>query len=323
MNEEKDATLGAYLSEIDSIQKRFGRPEQTGAPNQANEPRDEIDRIVEGFSKRPLDESDDLSASTKKRRLEQSDMPWFTPDLLEEYPLRPSCKKTIDTLESFSRSEDLTRAKFLVNTSPNAPIGVPSSQWDKIFRGETVSLDHFFSSMHSITIDEERKGHVGETSISLGSIEAKKKVQSSADWAAAWEVAYEAISFVFPHRARELRDYGTYIRQELAAKQVGAHHDIFRYDLAVRTKVRGGQRILLSDLHEFSNLYSAFLLPSGIENFGRERKGGNKPTNQTRNQVCNKFNSQDGCSFPNCRHRHICKSCERKGHGQHECDDKN
>ncbi|KAF9534107.1 hypothetical protein CPB83DRAFT_843686 [Crepidotus variabilis] len=144
--------------------------------------------------------------------------------------------------------------------------------------------------MHSTSIDEERKGHVGETSISLGIVDAKKKIQSSADWAAAWEVACEAVSFVFPHRTRELREYGTYIKRELAAKQVASHRDIFR------------------DLHEFSNLYSAFLLPSGIENFGSERKIGSKASNQSRTEICNKFNSQEGCSYPSCRRKHICKS---------------
>jgi hypothetical protein len=43
-----------------------------------------------------------------------------------------------------------------------------------------------------------------------------------------------------------------------------SHHKLIAFDKAVRTRVGGGQAILLTERDQFSYLYSAFLLPDGV-----------------------------------------------------------
>ena len=92
------------------------------------------------------------------------------------------------------------------------------SEWEHIFKGETVNLDWILSSLHCVTIDEERKARIGETEISFGSSETKRKVESSSEWSTAWRFASRAIAFVFEHRERELFEYRDYIERLFAAK---------------------------------------------------------------------------------------------------------
>jgi len=40
----------------------------------------------------------------------------------------------------------------------------------------TVDLNQIFASLHNAVIDEERKGHMGDTEITFGIPEAKKHV---------------------------------------------------------------------------------------------------------------------------------------------------
>ena len=49
------------------------------------------------------------------------------------------------------------------------------SEWEHIFKGETVDLDQILSSLHCITIDPERKACIGDTEISIGSTETKRR----------------------------------------------------------------------------------------------------------------------------------------------------
>ena len=85
------------------------------------------------------------------------------------------------------------------------------SEWEHIFKGESVDLDRILSSLHCVTIDEERTTHIGETEISFGSSETKQKVESSSEWSTAWRSASRAIAFIFEHREQELFEYGDYI----------------------------------------------------------------------------------------------------------------
>jgi hypothetical protein len=152
------------------------------------------------------------------------------------------------------------------------------------------------SSLYRITVTEERKARIGEAEISLGAVEATRKVATSSDWSTAWRRAARATSFIFPHRNRELEDYAEYIENEFAAKNPSGHHRIILYDIAVRNLVRGGQQILLTDSHRFISLYSAIVLPDGIR-----YSGGQKQQARKKDEICNRFNDK-GCKATSCRY---------------------
>jgi len=53
------------------------------------------------------------------------------------------------------------------------------SKWEHIFKGEVVDLDKILSSLHCVTVDPERKAHIGDTEICIGGVETKKRVETS------------------------------------------------------------------------------------------------------------------------------------------------
>ena len=84
----------------------------------------------------------------------------------------PSCEETCRLLRAYNH--DITKAKFYVKIAPNSPTGIPSSQWEQIFKGEAVDLNQVFASLHHIIPDEERTGRLGDTEISFGVSEPRK-----------------------------------------------------------------------------------------------------------------------------------------------------
>ena len=341
---EKEKTLDLLLSEISSINRGINGPHSLPAPvNSNNLPRPisvggnkralqkETEDFLEHISKASdasLSESDDDEGnSPKRRKLNESDMPWYSSTSTKAYPSNPSCDKTRHLLKRYNR--DITNAKFYAKVAKGSPEGIPSAQWERILRGEPVDLDHLLSSLHRITFDEERKGHVGSTEISLGVSDAKRKVQSSSEWSSAWRRATKAITFCFPHRRDELEQYGEYIEGEFAAKHSSAHSRIIVYDIAIRNEVGGGQNYLLTDHHRFTRLYSAIVATDGVEynSGGAKRKGGKDKANQSnpgKPEICNNFNSSSGCKFSDreCRYKHLCKGCNKPGHTKDKCPTK-
>ena len=149
---------------------------------------------------------------------------------------------------------------------------------------------------------------------------SKKHVSSASEWSAAWRRAAKAIGFAFPHRRDELLDYGDYIESEFAAKHSSSHHKIILYDIALRNEVAAGQQVLLTDFSRFSRLYSAIVMPDGVESSSDKPRKPGKPQGSSKPDPCNKFNAGT-CknSDSECKYRHICKNCRKPGHGDKEC----
>ena len=335
----REETFESYLTEINAVERQAIQPavaplasRQQRSPEpeapirgqqRSNGLAQEGEDLLFATRRRVLDAADDPddenAHDAKRRRAGQVDMPWHgivqgRASIDRTY----SCARTCELLELYG--EDLPRCKFLVRTAPYAPEGIPQSQWERILRGESLNLDHFLSSIVRTTIDEERQARIGTTQLTFNTTEAKRKVKSSHDWAAAWRRASEAVSFAFPHRREELDLYHRHIQSEFDVKQPGSHHRIIAYDVAVRNYVGGGQTSVLTDRDRFSHLYSAIVVADGIEFSASTRK---TPTSVSKStEVCNKYNTTTGCPHAPCRYRHSCKGCGEDGHGQPACTTK-
>src|SRR6266542_2861978 len=132
-------------------------------------------------------------------------MPWST-RTGTNLQQNPSCIKSADIIRTLNR--DIKSVKLNVRLAPDAPRGIPMSEWEHIFKGEAVDLDKILSSLHRVTIDPERKARIGEMEISIAGSEAKRWVETSSEWATAWRSASRATAFVFDHREKELAEYG-------------------------------------------------------------------------------------------------------------------
>ena len=324
---QKEATFDSYLTEILSIQSTLDESGGTSATRTDSQetPDTPVEvshkRRVERGEKAREDESEDEGDKpSKKPKLDESDMPWFTSSLDSSSDhTDPSCKETCRLLRIFN--QDIAKSKFFVKIAPNSPSGIPSSQWERILKGDAVDLNQIFASLHHVVPDEERTGRLGDTEISFGVTEAKKRINSASEWSSAWRRASKAVSFAFPHRREELLEYGDYIESEFAAKLNSSHHKLILYDIALRNEVAGGQRALLTDKNKFSRLYSAIVLPDGVES---QPKGNNRkpstPQQGGKPEICNKFNAGT-CknSDSDCKYRHICKQCGKSGHPKKDC----
>ncbi|KAJ7912251.1 hypothetical protein B0H13DRAFT_1506482, partial [Mycena leptocephala] len=152
---------------------------------------------------------------------------------------------------------------------------------------------------------------------------ASKKIQTHGDWIMAWNVASRAISFVFPHRARELREYGEYINRLFGAVASSEAQRVIRFDEAVRTFVGARNNLQLTDFGSFEHLKITCLASYGAhvkQNRDPKASESKKQVEKT-DEICNKFNSARGCGFctGRCRYQHSCLKCGKSGHGAPEC----
>jgi len=329
---EKEKALDLYLSELSSIQLgRSARPFITGRKeNKAID--DSVSDMLEQISargKRSRDvsvESDDPDDSpSKKRKFTEAELPsgWINP--VSTDPNNDSFSETCKRIKVYLR--DISGARALIRMSRNAPTGIPNSQWDRVLRGEVLDLDHFLSSIHRTTVNEEGETRVGNAKISFGVADAKRRITTAAEWSSAWQLAAEAVEFAFPHRSRELSDYGKFIAGEFGAKLSSSHPRVILYDIAIRNVVQGGQCNLLTEQKLHMRFYSSILMPDAVipsATTGTNRKSGASRTSGgggSKIEICNRFNGINGCpsSDDDCRFRHICKKCKKVGHGKEQC----
>jgi len=346
-DEVRGNALTPYLDEIHSITRQDSdQPKDNSrtkeTPSQSAKQskdsgrkrvREEVDDLVEQFSGDGDLSDDDEHARPAggKRRAQEGEMPWYKPGLFR----RSSCTKTCATLRKFG--EDLSGTKTLLRTAAGLPDGIPSSQWDRILRGESVDLHQILSSMHCVQLNDERKGRLGESEVVFAVAEAKRQVKTGSEWSAAFRKASRAILFLFPHRQEELDTYSEYIESLFAAKQPGSHHRVVLFDSAVRNLVGGGQNTLLTDLSRFQALHESILQADGVEyasgstganskRAGNSKSGGGNSNGGKgkKGEVCRRFNTKDGCKFDeeDCFRKHTCVSCGKTGHGKHQCPEK-
>ena len=325
---QKESTFDSYLTEILAIQASLDEAKEPEEPT--SEPFEQAQASTSvptrGLRKsRETVDSDDESDGDrrpKRQKLVESDMPWYKKPS-SSTSSNPSCAETRRLLRAFNR--DVARAKFFIKVADDSPPGIPSSQWERILKGDAIDLNQIFASLHHTVPDEERTGRLGDAEITFGVSEPKKRISSASEWSSTWRKASKAIAFVFPHRKEELLDYGDYIEAEFAAKIISSHHKILLYDTALRNEVGGGQHVLLTDHFRFSRLYSAIVMPDGIESLS-DKYSGKKPSKTShpgdKPEICNKFNAGT-CKNANsdCKYRHLCKICHKPGHGKKDCPD--
>ena len=342
-DKEKAKAFDSYLAEINSLTAIQDEEQShtrgtsipansahttgiTGQPSARKRIRDEVKELLDQVSGEGLDGDADgqqLELEPVRKRAREEDMPWFNSS--HSSSRRESCVATRKTLLKFS--DDLSGTKSLLRVADGLPEGIPSTQWDRILRGESVDLNQILSAMHFVQLDEERKGRVGTAEVVFAVAESKRQVKTGAEWSSAFRRLSKAIIFLFPHRREELFEYAEHIEGLFSAKHTNAHAKVILYDQSVRNQVGGGQNTLLTDYQRFSRLSEAILHADGVEYKGGGKgpsKGGNGSDNKgepSKKDICRRFNSQNGCRFSDdeCYYKHLCKGCGKIGHGKFSC----
>jgi hypothetical protein len=339
-DKEKGKAFDSYLAEINSrvaaqddersITRGTSPPPGSTLPAEQRSTskriRDKVEELLDQVSREGLERDDNglgLGSARLGKRIKEEDMPWFNATLNSNR--RSNCVETCRILYQFS--EDLSGVKSLLRIANGLPEGIPSSQWDRILRGESVDLNQVLSSMHFVQLDEERKGRVGAAEVVFAVAESKRQVKTGAEWSSAFRRMAKAVIFLFPHRWEELQEYAEHIESLFSAKHANAHSKVILYDQSVRNRVGGGQNVLLTDYQRFSNLSEAILHADGVEYKGGGGKGppkggnGSERGESSKKDICRRFNGQSGCRFTEeeCYYKHVCKGCGKVRHGKATC----
>jgi hypothetical protein len=312
-DKDKGKAFDSYLAEINSFAAiqdenrsvtreaspplgttHISRAEQQSAKKRL---RDEVEELLDQVSGEEL-EGEEIERRVVRKRAKEEDMPWYNASSTSSR--RNSCVETCRILFQFS--EDLSGVKALLRIADRLPEGIPSSQWDRILRGESVDLNQILSSLHFVQLDEERKGRLGKAEVVFTVAESKRQVKTGSEWSSAFRRMSKAVVFLFPHRREELSEYAEHIEGLFSAKHTNAHSKVILYDQSVRNQVGGGQNILLTDYQHFNSLSEAILHADGVEYRGSGKgasKGGKESEEggPSKKDVCRRFNSKDGCRF--------------------------
>lgn len=259
-------------------------------------------------------EPDGSEPQGKSQKIREEDFPWFASSRkFAEEKLTADMRETRRII--VAARPDVSTASFWAQQAPGAPSGFPVAEWSNIFHGRAVDLDNVHANLYLPQLARENVERVGGVAIVVSTVDKSKGIKTSSDWAAAWRRTIKATTIVFPHRLDELEEYSQYIESLFRATVTAQHERIFLLDRAIRGHVGGGQSSSLLDEYRHRDIHTAIMHAGGVE----FRSG--KPTNVDRtNEVCNRFNSRNGCKGPpNCRYKHLCKQCGESGHGRTTC----
>ena len=126
-----------------------------------------------------------------------------------------------------------------------------------------VNLNHVLLGMHAVSSDNQEVILIGGIQLKYGAAKVAKKVHNSGDWSQAFQVYTKVVSFVFPHRKEELKDYSEQVAALFAVVTEANHAIIINYDKAVSTRVGDVRNLLLTNRSEFEDLRLYWLHPLG------------------------------------------------------------
>lgn len=193
----------------------------------------------------------------------------------------------------------------------------PDSLWEYVLLGKYVDLDKVFTSIFVHGSNQQKLGRIGNVELAIGSSDPTptKHITNHGEWVIAFGRYLDAVLYVYPGRAVELKRYQEYITLQFAAIGPGNHWRVLEYDKAVRTACGNSNKHRL-DGNEFGHLVTQWLtgvgagsgdtrtakVPAGAASASK----GPKPT-------CGRWNNGN-CDYPNCTYRHVCNHC---GSGEH------
>ncbi|KAJ3858253.1 hypothetical protein EV359DRAFT_69161 [Lentinula novae-zelandiae] len=217
-------SFSLYIKLLDSIENRKSKAAERGGNGELNIAAMNRKRPFEGEEEESEDDIDPQSAS--RRKIDETVLPWLNRASLSE-----SLEKTRVILANLAREPKYARCT--IQSQPDCPV-FSTEDWDDIVNGKPARFDHIFSSMHATTLDERQTQKVGEVEFKFGPPVPGKRVNNSGDWQIVFAKYSKALTFVFPHRADELKRYSEHIVRLFGALPELDHDKVINYDKAIR-----------------------------------------------------------------------------------------
>ncbi|KAG6847882.1 hypothetical protein H0H93_005225, partial [Arthromyces matolae] len=189
--------------------------------------------------------SDNDESSNSRHKFDPTQLPWYNHDELVQHSSDPRCAQNRKFLSYYLRHSKHVKREAIA--SHIYPAGFPTSELDKLIRGEPADFNAILSAHHHLGAPKENRGSIGNRTIILGVSDPVRKVENSGNWLIAASSYSKVLTMFFPDRTEEFADHIEYILQLFAAKHESAHPRVIAFDLAIRTRVGAGTRMLLTD----------------------------------------------------------------------------
>ncbi|KAJ7642304.1 hypothetical protein B0H17DRAFT_960166, partial [Mycena rosella] len=264
-------------------------------------------------------------------KVDESKLPWVVRDFIVEPTLSPELKQTRRQLLEFAKDPKYVLGTILNSTSH---IAFPESEWLAIVKGHAVDLNKVITNQFSVSHERQHAESIGDgIQLLFGSSTPTRTVSTHAQWITAWTKAADAITYVFPHRRRELDKYRQYITDLFTSSGEHVHERVIRLDRKLRIEAAGRRDLALNNCAKFSHWERSFLNDNGAAHLqltpktkdtpgcGPNSGSGNGADKQGKSkEPCNRFN-EERCpsNKSNCRYTHICSRC-RRNHPLSKCD---
>ncbi|KAI0087000.1 hypothetical protein BDY19DRAFT_321373, partial [Irpex rosettiformis] len=341
MREAQDISFANFLDKIEEVcQTRVSAAHRGKAPQaqfarqdvpDAEEGDDAVDEFLDNIrrerspsvildnhtsNKRARSTSSERAPRTSKKPFVEALLPFIAnrQSRVSVNSLRPDLRETIRCKELYGR--DVAAAKQVLTCQPDCP-DIPDPVWNDILLSKFVDLDRIFSSLQSIDGDAIESYKVGDLELSAGPTKPKKHIATAGEWLSAYERYKRGVVFCYPHRERELTDYAFHINRQFTAVGEVNTTRVIHYDRAVRAEASRGNRLLLTDLHEWNHLYTAFIVTPGAVT--KNATSTSRGKDNRSNEACQCFNQGRCTNRNNCRFRHVCSLCSSKEHMVSNC----
>ncbi|KZT19401.1 hypothetical protein NEOLEDRAFT_1022228, partial [Neolentinus lepideus HHB14362 ss-1] len=308
-------TLQSYVDMLAEISRREGNGH--GIPGSSQRKRSSS--VASSHS----DESGGESES-KRRRPDPSKFAWKVDDILAEAGLRPDVIRTLDLLRNYGKSVKYSVGEILL--SPNCP-EFPEGEWYNILGGHAVDLDKVFSGIYATSRENITVGRIGDIRLEHKDSAPAHRITNAHQWNNAWQRTIRATTFAFPHRRRELDEYGAWISATFMSLNEKFHTRVLDFDKAIRKCVGSQRSLLLTDFYLFEDLRNSHIFDHGAAvALKASSTGGGGTSGPMRNREakssdpCNRWNKglcPSGARA--CRYRHVCFFCRSGSHTRAEC----
>jgi hypothetical protein len=315
-----DAAFGSFIATVESYDSKIDAAARNGRvfnPDQPRSPSPSVS-VSDGH------QSDhDGEPSAKRVRVDESAFAWVSSRQAKPTVLRDTLAKTLELIRAYTINPRATK-RSLVNELDCPEF--PDSEWKNIIAGRAVNLDAVLSGQLSTTNDDTKVEKFGDLEISFGAVEPTKIIKNGGDWSIAWNRTVRATIFAFPHRSKELTNYGEYIVNLFSVTHSSVHNRVIAFDKAVRKRIGNVRNLELSDFERFADLKIAHMDSIGVSVVTSSTKDDNKlkrkrnGENWEKHEPCNKWNDEK-CdqAEEDCRRLHVCNKCGEAGHRGKDC----
>ncbi|KIL54271.1 hypothetical protein M378DRAFT_63633, partial [Amanita muscaria Koide BX008] len=266
--------------------------------------------------------SDDFNI--KRVKLDEQFLPWVSADSDAEQRLGENLNRTRLQLAEFQKDP-----RTVLNSVLNAThrISFPESEWLAIIKGHSVNFDKVHSHRLSLASSYKATRRIAQgLDFVIEDPEPPNKVRSQGDWENVWYLFFQACTFIFPHRADELRAYHEWIHHRFEACNQSIHQRVINLDNKIRTFAASRRDVALDQPSKFSHFEGSYLHEWGTGHAAASRSqektfsGGSTSGAGKVQAACNRFN-EERCknTSTTCRYLHVCSKCKRTGHTMAKC----